>query len=263
MTNADETLTMPDASAGRAVPRPSLGEALRFWLKLGCISFGGPAGQIAIMQTELVDKRRWIDQRAFLRGLNFCTLLPGPEAQQLATYIGWRLHGTLGGIIAGGLFVLPGALLLLLLSWIAAEHGDTRAVAAVFDGLKPVVIAVIIAAVWRIGRRALKTWQAISLAAAAFVAIYFLGIDFPWIVLAAGLIGWLSGRNGPSPFASGGHGDDAVSEALPVSNGGLRRALVITAICIVLWAIPVALCVFAFGSVPFGDIAICSPRRRL
>lgn len=256
MTNADETLTMPDASAGLPVPSPSFAEALRFWLKLGCISFGGPAGQIAMMQTELVDQRRWIDQRAFLRGLNFCTLLPGPEATQLATYIGWRLHGTLGGVAAGALFVLPGALLLLALSWIAAAHGDTRAVAAVFDGLKPVVIAVIIAAVWRIGRRALKTWQAAGLAAAAFVAIYFLSIDFPWIVLAAGLTGWLAGRSGPSPFVSGGHhGDDAVSEALPAGNGGMRRVIVITAICIVLWAIPVGLCVAVFGRVPFGDIA--------
>ncbi len=254
MSNADEILTMPDASAGPAFPRPSLAEALKFWLKLGCISFGGPAGQIAIMQTELVDKRRWIDQRAFLRGLNFSTLLPGPEATQLATYIGWRLHGTLGGVAAGVLFVLPGALLLLALSWIAAAHGDTRAVAAVFDGLKPVVIAVIIAAVWRIGRRALTTWQAAALAAAAFVAIYFLHIDFPWIVLAAGLIGWLAGRKGPSPFVSGGHHDEIPAGA-PPANGGLRRVIVITAICIVLWAIPVGLCVALFGRVPFGDVA--------
>jgi chromate transporter len=254
MSNADEILTMPDASAGPVFPRPSLAEALKFWLKLGCISFGGPAGQIAIMQTELVDKRRWIDQRAFLRGLNFSTLLPGPEATQLATYIGWRLHGTLGGVAAGVLFVLPGALLLLALSWIAAAHGDTRAVAAVFDGLKPVVIAVIIAAVWRIGRRALTTWQAAALAAAAFVAIYFLHIDFPWIVLAAGLIGWLAGRKGPSPFVSGGHHDEIPAGA-PPANGGLRRVIVITAICIVLWAIPVGLCVALFGRVPFGDVA--------
>jgi chromate transporter len=254
MTNADETLTMPDASAGLPVPSPSFAEALRFWLKLGCISFGGPAGQIAIMQTELVDQRRWIDQRAFLRGLNFCTLLPGPEATQLATYIGWRLHGTLGGVVAGALFVLPGALLLLALSWIAAAHGDTRAVAAVFDGLKPVVIAVIIAAVWRIGRRALKTWQAVCLAAAAFVAIYFLGIDFPWIVLAAGLIGWLAGRNGPSPFVSGGHQEETAA-SMPARSGGLRRSVMITSIFVLLWAVPVGLCVALFGRVPFGDIA--------
>src|SRR5262245_7787593 len=114
---------MPDASAGY-VPAPSFGEALRFWFKLGWISFGGPAGQIAIMQTELVDRRRWIDQRLFLSGLNFCTLLPGPEAMQLATYIGWRLHGLKGGIVAGSLFVLPGAAIMLLLSWLAAAYGE-------------------------------------------------------------------------------------------------------------------------------------------
>jgi chromate transporter len=256
MNARHESVAMPDASAGQPVPAPSFAEAFLFWLKLGCISFGGPAGQIAIMQTELVDKRHWIDQRAFLRGLNFCTLLPGPEATQLATYIGWRLHGTLGGVVAGTLFVLPGAFLLLALSWIAAAHGDTRAVAAVFDGLKPVVIAVILAAVWRIGRRGLKSWQAVALAAAAFIAIYFLGVDFPWIVLAAGLIGWIAGRGDTSPFITGGHsaeGADAI--AAPAPPNALRRVLVLTLIFALLWAIPVGLAVAIWGRVPFGDIA--------
>ncbi|MBI3451311.1 MAG: chromate efflux transporter [Rhodospirillales bacterium] len=243
-----------------AASRPSFRDALRFWLKLGFISFGGPAGQIAIMQTELVDHRRWIDQRSFLRGLNFCTLLPGPEATQLATYIGWRLHGILGGVAAGALFVLPGALVLLVLSWIAARHGDTGAVGAVFYGLKPVVIAIIAQAVWRIGSRALKSWPAVVLAAGAFIAINIVGIDFPWIVLAAAIIGWLAGRRpGPSPFVSGGHGGDAATEAaaLPSTDGGrpLRRLFRLLALFAVLWAVPVGLALWLLGSEPFVNIA--------
>src|SRR5262249_55094182 len=160
---------------------PTLGEALRFWFKLGCINFGGPAGQIAIMQHELVDRRRWVEPGVFLRGLAFATLLPRPEAQQLATHVGWPLHGTLRGIAAGALFVLPGALVLFALSWIAAAHGDAAIVAAVFDGLKPVVIGVIVQAVWRVGSRTLHSRQSVAVAAAAFGAIFGLGIDFPWI----------------------------------------------------------------------------------
>ena len=237
-------------------------EALRFWLRLGLISFGGPAGQIAIMQTELVDRKRWIGQRAFLNGLNFCTLLPGPEAQQLATYIGWRLHGVWGGLAAGLLFVIPGALLLFALSWLAAAHGDTSLVAAAFYGLKPVVIAIVVGAVWRIGRRALKSWQALALAAAAFVAIFFLHIDFPWIVLAAGAIGWIAGRNGAaSPFASGGHGKaedgpTALDHATPVTiHRPVARVIMIVALFLALWAIPVGAAILWAGQEPFADIA--------
>ncbi|MBI3709915.1 MAG: chromate efflux transporter [Proteobacteria bacterium] len=252
---------MPDSSslpaAPAASPRPSFGEAFRFWLKLGCISFGGPAGQIAIMQTELVDHRRWIDQRSFLHGLNFCTLLPGPEATQLATYIGWRLHGTLGGITAGVLFVLPGALVLLALSWLAAAHQKAPMVEAVFYGLKPVVIAIIAHAVWRIGRRALKTWYAVALAVAAFIAIHIIGIDFPWIVLAAGLIGWLAGRGATSPFAVGGHGaaDDDIPVPIDDSRPGMGRVIALIAVFAVLWLVPVGLVIATMGRAPFVDIA--------
>src|SRR5258708_6357700 len=251
---------MPD-STGEPPHGLTFRDALRFWFRLGLISFGGPAGQIAIMQTELVDRLRWIDQRSFLNGLNFCTLLPGPEAQQLATYIGWRLHGVRGALAAGGLFVLPGAVVLLALSWIAAAKGDTSVVSAIFYGLKPVVIAVVAGAVWRIGRRALKTWQAGALPAAAFAAIFFFGIGFPGSGLRAALIGWILGRSGPSPFISGGHGpaaahDTAVGRTTiaPIRRP-MARLLGILAIFIVLWAVPVAAVILWLGTKPFADIA--------
>jgi chromate transporter len=250
---------MPHAAAPGGEPaQPGFRTALRFWFKLGCLSFGGPAAQIAMMQAELVDRLRWIDQRAFLRGLNFCTLLPGPEAQQLATYAGWRLHGLAGGIAAGALFVLPGALVLLLLSWVLAAGRHLPAVAAVFDGLKPVVVAIVAHAVWRIGRRALASWHGWALAAGAFVALFALRIDFPWVVLAAGLIGWLAGRGGTSPFVPGGgaHAADAATAAsadtLPAFWPRLAR---VAALYLVLLALPVAACVAAFGQRPFLDIA--------
>ncbi|HJS32729.1 MAG TPA: chromate efflux transporter [Alphaproteobacteria bacterium] len=248
---------MPDASNTYLEPRPSLGEALRFWLKLGCISFGGPAGQIAIMQHELVDRRQWIDQRSFLLGLNFCTLLPGPEATQLASYIGWRLHGVLGAVAAGTLFVVPGALVLLVLSWIAAAKGDTPVVGAIFYGLKPVVIAIIAHAVWRIGRRTLKNWQSVALAIAAFLGIFAAGVDFPWIVIAAGAIGWLAGRRGHSPFATVGHGpkngDDSDAATPPAS--AMKRLTILVSVFVVLWIVPVGLTIALFGARPFLGIA--------
>lgn len=177
---------------------PPFSEALRFWLKLGFISFGGPAGQIAVMQHELVDRRGWIGQQPFLQALNFCMLLPGPEAQQLATYIGWKLHGLKGGLAAGILFVLPGALLLYGLAWLAAVHGDTAIVAAIFDGLKPVVVALVLHALWRIGRKTLTTWLTGVLAMGAFAAVE-LGVPFPLVVLIAGIIGWATSRNDTAP----------------------------------------------------------------
>lgn len=237
-------------------PKPSFGEAWRFWLKLGCISFGGPAGQIAIMQSELVDRRKWIGQDAFLRGLNFCTLLPGPEAQQLATYIGWRLHGLKGGLAAGGLFVLPGAFVLLLLSWVAAAGGKIPAVAAAFNGLKPVVIAIVLHAVWRIGKRALKGWHAVALAAAAFLSLFVLGIDFPWIVLAAGAIGWISVQNGASPFIGAAHGKVASGDlALASAPDFMPRLVRHMAAYVALLFLGVALVLWMFGTRPFLDIA--------
>ncbi len=250
---------MPDASApASSAGRPSFSEALAYWFRLGCLSFGGPAGQIAMMQHDLVDGKRWIPQRAFLHGLSFATLLPGPEATQLATYIGWRLHGTLGGVVAGTLFVLPGVACMLVLSYVAAAHGETGFVGAIFDGLKPVVIVVVIHAVWRIGRKSLHTWQAAALAAAAFVAIHFVGIDFPWVVAAAAVIGWQSARGAaPSPFAAGGPGP-AGGDETPVADlpaNPARRFARLGAVFAALWAVPVGLVLLTMGTYPFLDIA--------
>jgi chromate transporter len=185
----------------------SFAEALRFWLKLGFISFGGPAGQIAIMHTELVERRRWISERRFLHALNYCMLLPGPEAQQLATYIGWLMHRTWGGIVAGALFVLPSLFILIALSWIYLRFGDVPVVAGLFYGIKPAVTALVLHAAHRIGTRALKHPALWGLAAAAFVAIFAFDTPFPAIVAAAAVIGHLGGRHAPQVFAmGGGHG---------------------------------------------------------
>ena len=184
----------------------SFADALRFWLKLGFISFGGPAGQIAIMHQELVERRRWISEKRFLHALNYCMLLPGPEATQLATYIGWMMHRTLGGLIAGILFVLPSLFILIALSYLYMAHGSVPAVAGLLYGIKPAVVAVVLAAAWRIGTRALRHRAMWAISVAAFVAIYFFDVPFPWIVLAAGLVGAAGGRLAPHAFAVGGHG---------------------------------------------------------
>lgn len=185
-------------------------EALRFWLKLGFISFGGPAGQIAIMHTELVERRRWISERRFLHALNYCMLLPGPEAQQLATYIGWLMHRTWGGIVAGALFVLPSLFILIGLSWVYLRFGDVPVVAGVFYGIKPAVTALVLHAAHRIGTRALRNPWMWGIAAAAFVAIFGFDTPFPAIVLAAGLIGHFGARRWPQVFMPGaGHGTQA------------------------------------------------------
>lgn len=182
----------------------SFGEALRFWLKLGFISFGGPAGQIAIMHTELVERRRWISENRFLHALNYCMLLPGPEAQQLATYIGWLMHRTRGGLVAGALFVLPSLFILIALSWIYLAFGDVPVVAGLFYGIKPAVTALVLHAAHRIGTRALKNGWMWGIAAASFVAIFAFDTPFPAIVAAAGLVGWLGSRRWPQVFALGG-----------------------------------------------------------
>src|SRR5881392_3535278 len=179
---------------------PSFAEAFRFWVKLGFISFGGPTGQIAIMQTELVERRRWISQARFLHALNYCMLLPGPEAQQLAIYIGWLLHKTAGGIVAGAFFVIPSIFVLWGLSYIYTAFGNIPWIAAVFYGLKPAVTAIVLAAVIRIGRKALKNEVMWSVAALAFIGIYFLKLPFPVIVLSAGALGLLGGRIWPAKF---------------------------------------------------------------
>ena len=242
---------------------PSFREAFRFWLKLGLISFGGPAGQIAIMQHELVERKRWIGQERFLHALNYCMLLPGPEAQQLAVYCGWLLHRTWGGIVAGALFVLPGALVLWALSYVYVAHGEVTWVAAFFDGLKPAVVAVVAAAVLRIGGKALRTPAMWVIAATAFGLIFGLGAGFPYIVAGAALVGWLGNRVRPIWFpAGGGHASaskvsidkmdtrraaiDDAGEAHGVAPGWARAAKIV-AVCGVLWAAPVVVAGLVFG----------------
>jgi len=240
----------------------SIGEATRVWWRIALLSFGGPAGQIAVMHRILVDEKRWIGERRFLHALNFCMLLPGPEAQQLATYIGWLLHGVRGGLIAGFLFVLPGAVAILALSWIYVLYGNVGPVEALFFGLKAAVLAIVVQAVVRISGRALKSVAARALAAAAFVAIFFLAAPFPLIIAAAALMGWAAGNVGSAAFRGGGHGskaeglDDAES-ALgdgPVTHPAARTrtaALILAA----LWLVPVAaLAALAPASV-WADIA--------
>jgi chromate transporter len=211
-------MSAPAPSAGTEAP-PAVpatvpfGEALRFWLKLGFISFGGPAGQIAIMHETLVERRRWISEGRFLHALNYCMVLPGPEAQQLATYIGWLMHRTPGALIAGGLFVLPSLFLMIALSWVYLAFGDVPAVGGVLAGIKPAVIAIVLAAGWRIASRSLKHPAAWAIAIAAFVAIAAFDVPFPAIVLAAAALGALGGRLAPSGFGGGGAGHGAARAA--------------------------------------------------
>jgi len=187
-------------------PAPvSIGEAILYWLKLGFISFGGPAGQISMMHQELVEKRRWISEHRFLHALNYTMVLPGPEAQQLATYIGWLMHGVWGGIAAGVLFVLPSLFILGGLTWIYLSYGDVPAVAGVLYGIKPAVTAIVVFAAYRIGSRALKNNVLRAMAVLAFIAIFALGIPFPYIVLMAGVIGFVGSRFAPEMFKAGGH----------------------------------------------------------
>jgi len=242
-----------DASPARP---PTFAEAVGLWLKVGLISFGGPAGQIAILHEELVDRRKWIDERAFLTALNFCMLLPGPEAQQLATYLGLKLHGLKGALAAGGLFVLPGAILLFALAWLAAAQGDWPPLQAAFKGMLPIVVALIAQAVWRIGSRTLKTPTAWILALAAFAALVFLGVAFPWIVLAAMIVGLVADRFGV-PIAPSGHGSAPVGEAAPLRWRVIAlRFAMLTAVFAVLWAAPVALALALAGPKPFADVAV-------
>ena len=188
-------------------PHPSFREAFVYWLKLGFISFGGPAGQIAIMHQELVEKRRWISEHRFLHALNYCMVLPGPEAQQLAIYIGWLLHRTWGGIIAGTLFVLPSLFILAALTYVYMAFGDVTFVQGIFNGIKPAVVAIVVFAAWRIGSRALKNNVLWALAALSFIAIFALKIPFPYIVIGAGILGFIGGKVMPDKFkVGGGHG---------------------------------------------------------
>ena len=226
-------------AVGHLIP---LRDAIRYWAKLGFINFGGPAGQIAIMHDELVDKKRWISNSRFLHALNYCMLLPGPEAQQLAIYIGWLLNGNVGGIAAGILFVLPAFFLILGLSWTYAVHGDIGWIAAVFYGLQAAVIALVAAAVIRVGAKALKNPLLVSIAAAAFVSIFFLKVPFPLIVVGAAVIGLVGSRVAPETFKASGHGaetddvsvlGDAIDERAHKASWG--RTWRVLAVGLVLW----------------------------
>lgn len=188
-------------------PAPTLGEAFKYWLKLGFISFGGPAGQIAMMHQELVERRRWISEHRYLHALNFCMLLPGPEAIQLAIYISWLMHGIRGAVMAGVLFFMPAFVLLSLLAALYLGYGNVPAVQGVFYGIKPAVVAVVLFAAWRIGSRSIKNEVLLGIAALAFIGIFFFKIGFPWIVLAAGILGAIGGKLMPNKFKAGsGHG---------------------------------------------------------
>lgn len=240
------------------VEKVGLLDAFLFWLKLGFISFGGPAGQISIMHQELVERRRWISERRFLHALNYCMLLPGPEAQQLATYIGWLMHRTWGGVIAGALFVLPSLFILIALSWVYIAFGEVPVVAGLFYGIKPAVTAIVVQAAHRIGSRALKNNWLWVIAAASFVAIFALNLPFPLIVLGAAMIGYLGGRYAPDKFSiGGGHGASKQSygpaliddDTPPPAHARFRwsRSALLAAVGVVLWALPMGLLTALYG----------------
>jgi chromate transporter len=239
----------PNVPPAAGVAHPSFAEAFRYWLRLGFINFGGPTGQIALMHADLVDRRRWISENRFLHALNYCMLLPGPEAQQLAIYIGWLLHGTRGGIAAGVLFVLPSVVLLWGLSWMYMAWGSVGFVAALFYGIKPAVVAVVAEAVLRIGRRALRRKVHVATAAAAFVGIYFLRVPFPFLILGAVAAGFIGVRLAPRWFAAAeSAGKSAEADAGAVLSDGAAvaaqhrpswgRAARVILVCAALWLLP-------------------------
>jgi len=262
-----ETLT--DANTNVPAHGISFREAVFVWAKIAALSFGGPAGQIAVMHRILVEQKKWIGETRFLHALNYCMLLPGPEAQQLAVYIGWLLHKTKGGLVAGTLFVLPGFVCIMILSWIYAAFGNVGLVQALFFGLKAAVLAIVLEAVVRIGRRSLKNNVMIGIAAFAFIAIFFYSVPFPIIVLGAGLLGYLGGRAGHPAFQTGrGHGkvgdtqvadaDSALGESMPAhARPTVGWSLKIAAVFLVLWLGPVLALVLALGpSNVFSHIAV-------
>lgn len=246
---------------------PTLGEATRVWAKIAALSFGGPAGQIAVMHRILVEEKRWLGDGRFLHALNFCMLLPGPEAQQLATYIGWLMHGVKGALVAGLLFIVPGIVAIMGLSWIYAIWGDVAFVSALFFGLKAAVLAIVLQAVVRVGKRALKNGAMRAIAAASFVAIFAFGVPFPLIVAVAALIGWSGARMGIAAFQGGGghgavgkaHVEDAATllgeehgDLTGAARAGAFRA---GAIALILWIVPVAALLLLAPDSEFTDIA--------
>ena len=240
----------------------SFAEALRFWLKLGFISFGGPAGQIAIMHRELVEQKRWISEKRFLHALNYCMLLPGPEAQQLATYIGWLMHRTWGGVVAGALFVLPSLFILIALSWIYVAFGQVPIVAGLFYGIKPAVAALVLHAVWRVGSKTLKSPPQVPLlwaiTVSSFLAIAVFKLPFPWVVLGAAVTGWLGSRWFPGQFAAGGgHGSAKASDGSALIDDNTptpeharfsrSRLAAVVLVGALLWLLPMAALLAANG----------------
>ncbi len=228
------------------------GEAMKVWARVAALSFGGPAGQIAVMHRIIVEEKKWIGEQRFLQALNYCTLLPGPEAQQLAIYIGWLMHKTRGGLFAGTLFVLPGLLAIMALSWIYVLLGKVTIVQGLFFGLKAAVLVIVVEAVLRVGKRALKNNTMRGLAAAAFLALFLYDVPFPIVILVAGLVGYFGGRAGmPAFLAGGGHGkvgdkqladaDSLLGEETPAhARPNVRWSLSITAVFLLLWLVPVA-----------------------
>src|SRR5437763_1148460 len=259
------------ALTANGTPRPlpahgvSFGEAMSVWLRVAALSFGGPAGQIAVMHRIIVDEKKWVGESRFLHALSYCMLLPGPEAHQLAIYIGWLMHRWPGAILAGGLFVLPGIISIMGLSYIYAAFGSVPAVAAFFFGLKAAVLAIVLQAVHRVGSRALKSRAMLVLAGVAFIGIFFLGVSFPLIVLAAGIIGFAGARSGSSSFQVGEHspgsktdgaGEGLLGEELPEHAWPkVVRALRVSAVWLSLWLVPVIAIIAVLGADhTFGEI---------
>jgi chromate transporter len=258
MHETSRQLAPSGALPTHAPPPVSLLQAFLYWLRLGFLSFGGPAGQIAMMHTDLVEHRRWISEHRFLHALNYTMVLPGPEAQQLATYIGWLMHGTLGGILAGVLFVLPSLALLILLSWVYLAFGDLPVVTGILYGIKPAVTAIVVFAAWRIGTRALRNRVLWAVAAGAFVAIFALQIPFPAIVLGAALIGYVGGRVSPARFRSGApHGEShktygpaLIDDNTPLPERGRfswSRTLTHALVGLALWTVVEGFLFLAYG----------------
>ena len=254
----NRTVTQATVATAPVPPAVSFWQAFAFWLKLGFISFGGPAGQISIMLQELVERRRWISEQRFLHALNYCMVLPGPEAQQLATYIGWLMHRTWGGIAAGALFVLPSLAILIALSWVYIAFGDLPLVAGLFYGIKPAVTAIVVQATHRIGSRALKNNWLWGIAAASFIAIFAANVPFPAIVAAAALIGYMGGRIAPDQFkAGGGHGKankfygpaliDDHTPTPPHAQFNWVRLSQVLVMGLVLWAVSMGLLTIGYG----------------
>ena len=263
MSDIADIKTTARGDAGHGI---SFGEAFRVWLRVALLSFGGPAGQIAVMHRILVEEKNWISESRFLHALNYCMLLPGPEAQQLATYTGWLLHRTAGGIMAGGLFILPGVIAIMGLSYIYAAYGNVSFIEALFFGLKAAVLAIVIQAVVRVGERALRNRIMISLAAIAFIAIFFFSVPFPIIIVGAGVIGFFGAKMGRPEFAAVEHGggkstaavDSMLGEELPDHvRPTVARALKVSAIWLLLWLVPVATLLIALGETNvFSQIAL-------